>query len=525
MKVLIADKVDGESLDILKQNNIDAEIKVGLSEDEIARVINDYDGIIVRSGVNITKKIIDAGSNLKVIGRAGVGVDNIDVESATSRGIIVMNTPWGNTNSAAEHTVAMILALSRHIPRADRSMKQKLWERKNFQGNEIRGKKIGIIGLGNIGKIVAKILISFGAEILGYDPFLTEAAAKEMDVSLADLEYLLKNSDYITIHVPLNNSTRNLIGSREMQLMKKGAKIINVARGGIIDENALYDSLKNGKIGGAAIDVWETEPPKEYRLAELDNVIATPHLGASTEEAQKLVAKDIATQIADYLINGAVNGAVNFHSVKGEEYSAISDYIKLMENLGSICMQISEGGIERIEVHYRGGIAQHDTKILTNYAVKGVLKNICECFVNEVNSLSVASARNIKVVDSSSTQTENFSNLVRVIITTDKGSYKVNGTVFDGKQERIVKINEYDIDIRPGGSLIVTQNFDVPGVIGQIGSILGSHNINIARMAVGRDSKTGRSLNVTTVDNEVGNDVLELLKKAKNVSKVKLIKL
>lgn len=525
MKILIADKIDNAAIDILMQKDFEADIKTRLSEEEICGIIGGYHGMLVRSGVKVTSKIIEAADKLKVIGRAGVGVDNIDVNAATNKGIVVMNTPLGNVNAAAEHTIAMILALSRHLHKADSSMKKGVWDRKKFEGNELRGKIIGIIGLGNVGKIIARIMQGFNTLIYGYDPFVSEIAAKELGIKLVGLEELYRNSDYLTIHVPLNDKTRNMIGKKEFELMKKGVKIINVGRGGLINENDLYDALTEGKVAGAAIDVWENEPPKDFKLAMHENVLATPHLGASTEEAQKNVAIDIAKQISDYLKNGIISGAVNIRSLKAEDYKAIFPYISLVEKLGSICLQISDGGVERIEMHYRGKIAEYEAGALTPYALKGILRHICGASVNEVNSMLMASNRGIKVVDSKSKETENYANLVRVIITTDKGTFKVNGTIFDDMKERIVKLNDFDIDMMPEGNLILTHNLDVPGVIGQIGTILGGNNINIARMAVGRNSAYGGALNVTTVDNEVPPDVLEKLRKARNVVSVRLVKL
>jgi len=433
MKILIADKIDPAASDILKNNGLEVDMKTGLSEDEIARIIHNYEGILVRSAVKVTPKIIEAGNKLKVIGRAGVGVDNIDIKAATNKGIVVMNTPLGNVNAAAEHTVAMILALSRHIHKAHTSMKEKRWDRKLYKGNELRGKIIGIMGVGNVGKIVAKIMQGFNAEIYGYDPFLSEELAKKLGINLVDMETLLKNSDYITLHIPLNDKTRNIIDKKEFEKMKDTVKVINVSRGGLINENALYEALKKGKISGAAIDVWESEPPADYKLAELENVLATPHLGASTEEAQKSVAIDIAKQASDFLNKGIIHGAVNISSINPEDYEAIKPYFNLMEKLGSICVQIIDGGIGRIEVHYRGRIAESDTKALTPYAVKGILKKISGENINEVNSMHDAKNKGIKVVENSSPETENFTNLIRVIIKTSKGEFKVNGTIFDDK--------------------------------------------------------------------------------------------
>ena len=524
MKILIADKIDNAAIDILRQNGFEVDMKTGLSEDEIAGIIGSYHALLVRSGVKVTSKIIDSARNLKVIGRAGVGVDNIDVNAATSKGIVVMNTPLGNVNAAAEHTAAMILALSRHLHKADSSMKKGLWDRKKFEGNELRGKAIGNIGLGNVGKIIARIMQGFNAVIYGYDPFVSEVAAKELGIKLAGLDEVYKNSDYITIHVPLNDKTKNMISKKEFEIMKKGVRIVNVGRGGLINENDLYDAITEGKVAGAAIDVWENEPLKDYKLAMLENVLATPHLGASTEEAQKNVAIDIAKQASDYLKNGIISGAVNIRSLKAEDYKSIFPYISLIEKLGSICLQISDGGVERVEIHYRGKMAEYETSALTPYAVKGILKHICGSSVNEVNSMLMASSRGIKVVDSKSKETENYTNLVRVIITTDKDVFKVNGTIFDDMKERIVKLNDFDIDMMPEGNLILTHNLDVPGVIGQIGTILGNSNINIARMAVGRNSAYGGALNVATVDGEVPNDAIEKLRNAKNVVSVRVVK-
>ncbi len=524
MKILIADKLDSEALTVFNSQGIAAEVKTGLSEEQLISAIGDYDGIIVRSGVTVTAKIIAHGTNLKVIGRAGVGVDNIDVKAATARGIVVMNTPFGNVNSAAEHTIAMILGVSRHIHTADKTMKSGAWERKKFEGNELRGKTVGIIGLGNVGKIVARILKSFDAVLIGYDPFVTQTTAQEIGVQLAALPEIYSQADYITLHVPLNENTKNMIAAPQFEMMKKGVKIINVGRGGLVDEQALYEALEEQKVAGAALDVWEHEPLLDFKLAGHERVLATPHLGASTVEAQKSVAVDIARQVSDFLLNGTVSGAVNFHSIKSEQYHGLRPYIPLAQKLGSICIGLSDGGLERIEVHYRGKIAEMDTKILTNYVVKGVLKRVCQDTVNEVNALHIAAQRNIKVVESSSDVSENFANLMRVMITTDAGTYKVNGTVFDDKKERIVKINDFDIDMTPKGTLIISQNFDRPGVIGAIGSILGATGINISHMAVGRTSEKGRSLNVTMVDSDVPPEVVEKLRGANNVTEVRIIK-
>ncbi len=525
MNILILDEIDENAREILKNNGFGFDVKLGLPEDEIANVVSNYEGIIVRSGVKITKKIIDSGKKLKVIGRAGVGVDNIDVEHATSKGIVVMNSPLGNVNAAAEHTVAMILALSRHIQKADYSMKKGLWERKKFHGNEMMGKKIGLIGVGNVGKIVAKIMQAFNASVYAYDPFVSHDVAKEIGVHLVDLDFLLRNSDYISVHVPLNDKTKNMIEAKEFEKMKQGVKIINVGRGGIINENALYEALQNGKALGAAIDVWENEPLMDYKLAKLDNVLATPHLGASTEEAQRNVAIDVAQKISDFLKNGVISGAVNSISIGHKEYAGIGHYIALVEKLGSLCVQISSGGIKRIEIHYRGKIAEYDTRILTPYAIKGVLKSISGYIINEVNSLFAAKERNIKVVDSKSTDTENFSNLIRLIITTDKDVYKVNGTVFDDKKARILKINDFDVDILLEGALLICYNKDVPEVVGSIGTVLGSNKINIGNMYVGRDTIKGLALNVIAVDNEISNDLLEKIKGIKNVIAAQLAKI
>ncbi|MBI2130311.1 phosphoglycerate dehydrogenase [Candidatus Woesearchaeota archaeon] len=525
MKILIADKLENSAIDILRINGFEVDVKTGLSEDEIAAIITDYDGLLVRSGVKVTKKIIDAAGRLKVIGRAGVGVDNIDVASATDRGVVVMNTPLGNVNAAAEHTIAMILALSRHIHKAHNSMQKGLWERKKFEGNELRGKAVGIIGVGNVGRIVARILQGFNAAVYGYDPFLTETAAKELGIRLVDLDFIIRNSDFISLHVPLNEKTRNMLGKKEFETMKKGVRIINVGRGGLVNEEDLYNALKEGKVAGAAIDVWESEPPKDYRLAELDNVLATPHLGASTEEAQKSVAIDIARQVSDFLLNGIVSGAVNLRSLKPEDYKALSPYMGLAEKLGRIVIQLADGGLERVEIQYRGKIAEYETSALTPYVIKGILQHICGSSANEVNSMTLAKNRNIKVVESKSVDTENYANLIRVIVTTDKGSCKANGTMFDDRKERIVKINDFDIDMEPRGNMVLTHNLDVPGVIGQIGTIMGSSSINIARMAVGRNSAAGGALNVTIVDSDVNEDVLQRLRNAKNVTSVRIVRL
>lgn len=525
-KVLISDSFAEEGIKILrKEKRIKVDVDTNLSPAELKERIRDYDALILRSGTKVTKEIIKAAGKLKIIGRAGVGLDNVDIEAASKQGIIVMNAPGGNTISTAEHTMSMILALSRNIPQADLSVKANKWERKKFMGVELYGKKLGIIGLGRIGSEVAKRALSFGMKVCAYDPYLSRDKAKRLDIELLDFKELLKQVDYISIHTPLTDDTRHLLGDKEFKLMKKGVRLINCARGGMIDEESLRRALAKGKISGVALDVFEVEPPKNSPLLKFDNVIVTPHLGASTKEAQTNVAVDIARQVCDGLLERGIRCAVNVPCVEPEVFKLVEPYIKLAENIGSLQTQLVKGRINKVLVNYSGDVIHYQTESITIALVKGLLTPIVGETVNFVNASLIARERGIKVIESKMSEAEDFANLITVLVETDKEKSSISGTLFTKNNPRIVKINEFYVEIIPSGYMIIISNIDVPGIIGQIGSILGENNINIASMTFGRKKPGGRAVSVLSVDGVVPANILAQIRKAKNILDVKLIKL
>lgn len=527
MKILVSDPLSEQGIKILKkQKGFEVDLKPKTPPEELKKIIKDYDALIVRSGTKVTKDIIKAADKLKVIGRAGVGIDNVDVAAASQKGIIVMNTPEGNTISTAEHTMSMILSLSRNIPQANNSLKQdKKWDRKTFMGVELYGKVLGVVGLGRVGKEVAKRCLSFGMKILAYDPFLLTEKAKEMEVELVDLNRLFKESDYITLHVPLTDETKHMISEKELAKMKNGVRIINCARGGIIDEKALYEALKKGKVAGAALDVYEKEPPLQSPLLELNNIITTPHLGAATKEAQLGVAVDVARQVVDALLGKGIRNAINIPSVEPEAYKILEPYIDLAEKLGSLQAQLAAGPITRINIKYHGDIISTDLAPVTVAVVKGVLTPILKERVNYVNATMIAKDRGIKVVESKSSEIEDFANLISVEAISEGHKSEIQGTLFTKNTPRIVKINEFYIDAVPTGYILVISNLDKPGIIGQIGTILGKNKINIAEMTFGREKAGGSAITFLNIDSAVPAKILKEIKSAKNIKDVKLVRL
>lgn len=526
MKVLVSDKLAQEGLDILKKEKaIEVDVKTGLNTEELKKTIPPYDGLIVRSSTKVTKEIIEAAKNLKIIGRAGVGLDNVDVEAASRQGIVVMNTPGGNTISTAEHTMSMILALSRNIPQAHQSLVSERWDRKKFMGVEIYGKTLGIIGLGRIGTEVAKRAMSFGMKILAFDPYLSLDKAKSLNIESVKLNELLKRSDYISVHTPLTSETKHLISDKEIALMKKGVKIINCARGGIIDEVALVKGLKSAQVSGCALDVYEKEPPLGSPLFKMDNVVVTPHLGASTEEAQVNVAIDIAKQMCDGLLGRGMFNAVNAPCLTPEVAEIVKPYVTLAEKIGALSSQLCEGHIVRIKIKYRGDIGSYDTTPVTVACIKGVLQPFMGETVNYVNAGVLAKERGIAIEETKTERIENFANLISVEMKTEKEQLSIWGTIFGKSDPRIVRINKYYVEAHPAGYMLVIKNKDLPGVVGQIGTILGQNKINIAEMTFGREKPGGQAISVLNVDSTISKGVLEKIKKAKNIFDAKLIKL
>jgi len=527
VKILISDPLSEEGIKILKEiKEFQVDIKTDLKPESLKEIIKDYDALIVRSATKVNKDVINASVKLKVIGRAGVGLDNVDLEAATQKGIIVMNTPAGNTTSTAEHTMSMILALSRNIPQANASTKKGEWKRSKFMGVELYNKILGIVGLGRIGSEVAKRCLSFGMKILAYDPFLSREVAERLGIEIVELKDLFERSDYITVHTPLTDETKHMISAEEFALMKKGVRIINCARGGIIDETALINAIKEGKIAGAALDVFEQEPlPAESELLKLDNVVVTCHLGASTEEAQVNVAVEIAECVRDYLLGRGIRNAANYPCLEAEVCKVMNPYINLAEKLGSFSSQLVEGRLKEINLNYSGQLAQYEISPITLALIKGLLSPILQDTVNFINSVSLAKERGIKINETKSSQEEEFVNSIQLEIKTDKESRRIFGTLSPNKLPRIVKIDGYYVEISPQGEMIVIQNWDKPGIIGNLGTLLGKHNINIAAMTFGREKPGGKAISVLNVDSPVSVEILNKIKKTENILGVKVIRL
>ncbi|MDD5687439.1 MAG: phosphoglycerate dehydrogenase [Elusimicrobia bacterium] len=524
-KVLISDPLAKEGIEVLKNNpEFSVTVKTGLKPEELLKIIGEFDGLLVRSETKVTKEILAAAQNLKVIGRAGTGVDNIDVKEASKKGIVVMNVPGGNTISAAEHTVSMLLSLSRNIPQANASLKKGEWKKKEFVGVEVLGKTVGVVGFGKIGIEVAKRLLSFGMKVLVFDPFISKERAVQLGVESVSLDELFKESDYITIHTPKTEATKNLINAETIKKMKDGVRIVNCARGGLIDEQALASALKSGKVKGAALDVFEKEPLVESPFFEINSVIMTPHLGASTEEAQTNVSVEVAKQVVEYFSIGTIRNAVNFPFIPSEMLQKMQPYINLSEKLGLFASQFADGRISSIEINYSGEVTKYDLASLTIAAVKGVLENMSEeGVVNFINALIVAQEKGIKVSESRISETTDFTNLVVVKLKTEVGESIIAGTVFGKKDFRIVRINDYYVDVEPDKNILVFSNTDKPGVVGKIGMILGKNSVNIASMEVGRKTVGGEAITIINVDDVIAENVLKEIKNQPEIKNVKMI--
>jgi D-3-phosphoglycerate dehydrogenase / 2-oxoglutarate reductase len=524
-KILVSDSLDKEGLDILKQSGFPVDDRSDLTEDQLCAIIGDYDCLIIRSGTKVTKKVLDAGKKLRVVGRAGVGVDNVDVPYATEKGILVMNTPSANILSAAEHSCAMLLALARNIPFAHESMHKGEWKRSKYTGVELNGKVLGIIGVGRVGGEVAKRMKAFNMTMIGYDPYLPKDVADQIGVRLTTLEEVISTADFMTIHTPLLPETKNMIGLKQFKMMKPNARIANVARGGIVDENDLYIALKEKIIAGAAFDVWCNEPltDDEKKLLELDNLVTTPHLGASTVEAQERVAIEVAVAVVKYLKDNVITNAIN--APRGKLDPETENYMPLAEYMGSFIHQMNGNNpIEELEVTYCGELASKQTKLVTISAVIGLLNNIVgKGNVNMINAMSIAKTKGLSIKESSTDKSEEYSNMIEMKIVSNGKITLVRGTVF-GDNPRLVGFNEYSFDIPMTGDIIMMTYNDVPGVIGKVGSVLGDANVNIAQMTVARNGK--KALMILTVDQNVSTDVLAKVTKAANaVTSAKFIDL
>jgi len=526
MKVLISDPISEEGIQILENSGLEVTYRPGLPYEELLEIIPEYDALIIRSATKVTREVIERANNLKVIGRAGTGLDNVDLQAANEKGIVVMNVPGGNTLSAAEHTLALLFALARKIPQAVSSLKSGKWEKKKFMGVELNNKVLGIIGLGRIGSIVADRAIGLKMRVIAYDPYVSPDTAEKKGVELVSLEDLYRRADFITIHTPLTKETYHLIDEKAFSMMKDGVYIINCARGGIIDEEALYRAMISGKVAGAALDVFEKEPvDPDHPLLSLDNFIGTPHLGASTVEAQKIVAIEIAKQIADYLTKGIIRNAVNVPSLPPEVLKIITPILNLAEKMGLLAAQIAEGAIQEVEITYKGEISQLDTRPITLALVKGLLSPFLKEDVNYVNALIRAKERDIKITESKTEISEDFTSLISVKIKHTEGYTVVEGTLFGKKEPRIVRINGFRLDALPEGHMLYIFNEDRPGVIGKIGTILGSHNLNISRMYVGQDPMKKTNVILLSLDQPPTQEALKELSELSTVYLVKPLEL
>lgn len=526
MRVLIADKLPDVCIEILKNSNIETTNNPSLSQKELLEEIGKYEGIIIRSGTKITSDVIDKADNLKVICRAGVGIDNVDVSSASKKGIVVMNAPEGNITSTAEHTVALIFALSRNIVEANISLRANEWERKQFTGTQIAGKTLGVVGMGRVGRLVAKRAAAMEMEIIGFDPFITPAMASEYNTHMIkDLNDLFKKADYITIHVPLNNDTRNLITEKEFGLMKDGVYIINCARGGIVSEDALYNAIKSGKVKKAALDVFEKEPPVGNKLVKLKEVLTTPHLAASTFEGQFEVAKEAAKQIADALTGNGYKNAINMPPIDMDELEQLQPYLTLAEKMGSFLMQFTGNCVQSVDITYNGNVSNKNIKLITDNFMVGLFRPALEEGVNLVNAPFLIKERGITINETTSTVAKGFTNLITASVITDSSKSSIAGTVFDKKEIRIVKINGYEVESNLDKHLLVLFCKDKPGLIGNIGTIVGKKNINIAQMNFGRNESGGNSITVLNTEALIPEETIEEIKKLDGIDSVHSINL
>ena len=525
-RVLVSDSMAPEVAEILgNAPGVKVDVKTGLKPDELKAVIKDYDALIVRSATKVTAEIIDEAAKLTAIGRAGAGVDNIDIPAASKRGIVVMNTPGGNTVTTAEHAIAMMLSLARKIPQATASMKAGKWEKAKFMGNEYCNKTLGVIGLGRVGAVVADRACGLKMNVIACDPFISPEVAAQMGVALVGLDDLYANSDFITVHSPLSAETRNLINADAFSKMKKGVFLIHCARGGIVNEKALYDALVSGKVAGAALDVFEEEPTPNMDLIGLENVICTPHLGASTDEAQTNVAIAIAHQIAAFFATGEIKGAVNFPSVSGDVMVQIKPYLDLAEKLGTFQAQLLTGAVQNVTIEYSGEILNHNVAPITISLIKGLLDPTLAETVNYINAPVIAKERGVKVVESKSTEIKDFTNMISLSVKSSKETSKTAGVVFGKDDPRIVRVNDFSVEIIPEGYMLVVSNEDLPGVIGHLGTTLGDNKVNIARLHLSRDARAKKALVVLNTDSPVVSDILDKLRKLPHVISITPIKM
>jgi D-3-phosphoglycerate dehydrogenase / 2-oxoglutarate reductase len=526
MNILVSDSLSPRGVEVLERAGFTVAVKTKLSKEELLQEIPNYEALIVRSATKVTKDVIEAGARLRIIGRAGTGLDNVDSDAATRRGIVVMNTPGGNTITTAEHTMSMIAAMSRKIPQATTSMKAGKWEKNRFMGTELYNKTLGLIGMGQIGSYVAKLAQGWSMNVIGYDPYLSMERAQKMGIEVVELNELFQRADVISVHTPLTNETRGIVNADAIKQMKNGVMIVNCARGGIIHEQDLYEALKTNKIAAAAFDVFEKEPVNpDHPLLSLENFVCTPHIGASTEEAQENVAIGIAEQFVDFFKRGIARGAVNVPSVAPEVLPQIQPYLLLAERLGRFQAQLLEGGVKSVTVEYVGEVAHMAVTSVTVAVLKGLLSPILEDVINFVNAPIVAKDRGIEVKEVKSSDAGDFTSLIRVKVEAGSRTHSVAGMLFHKQEPRIVEIDQFQVEVVSEGQMMLIDNVDRPGVIGIVGQILGSHNVNIARMQCARCERGGSALLIIGLDAPLGSEVLDILKKEQDILSVRMVDL
>ena len=527
IKVLISDKLAQEGIDLLKSmGGVEPVVKTGLPEDELAKIIGEYDGLIIRSGTQVTAKVLANPGKLKAIARAGVGIDNVDVPAATRKGIIVMNTPGGNTLSAAEHTMALMLGMSRYVVPACNSLKGGQWDRKSYTGNQLNNKVLGVIGLGRIGMAVAKMAKGFDMKILGYDPFAAPAGADKLGIEICDgLERIFKEADYITVHVPKNDKTVNMVGAEQLKMMKPTVRLVNCARGGIINEDALYDALEKKRIAGAALDVFSKEPPENKRFEGLGNCLVTPHLGASTEEAQIEVAVEAAQILVDAIKGVGIRNAVNAAASTGEVPAIVRKYAELAKRVGMLMNSIIVGQLKTVEVQYRGEIAETDVGAATTGFTIGLLESQFDVPLNVVNARVLAKERGISIDETRNPDIKDVTSSFMARVVTDKVARSITGTIFGDTLLRIIDIDGFKIEMTPQGSVLIIFNDDKPGVIGAVGTVIGKHGINIGTMGVGQKLDEKKAILAVSLDKLPDEKMLAAIRKLEFVNESYVCKL
>jgi (S)-sulfolactate dehydrogenase len=525
-RVLVSDDLSPEAVAILKQAGLEVDVKVGLKPEALEEIIAAYDGLAVRSATKVNARLLEKATRLKVIGRAGVGVDNVDLEAATRRGVVVMNTPGGSSITVAELALAMILTLSRHVAAATASVKSGKWEKKKFQGHELAGKTLGVVGIGSIGSVLVDRAIALKMKVVAYDPFISEEAAARLGARLVELETLWREADVISVHVPLTDQTRNLVNAGVLAKVKKGALLVNCARGGIVDEKALADALASGHLGGAALDVFEKEPPPaDHPLFKLDAFVATPHIGASTEEAQSAVAVAIAEQLVAYLRDGEVKNAVNVPGLPKEVLAVLAPYLPLAEKLGSLAAQLAPQGPTEVTVEVAGELSAVPMRPIAARALVGLLRHFLGTPVNDVNAPAIARDRSLAVKEVRSAEPHDYASLVTVTVRGQGGEAQVAGTVYGKREARLVRVDGYRLEAVPEGHAILCENEDTPGVVGNLGTALGQAGVNIARVSLSRRDDRSGAFAFLNVDSAPAPEVLAQLRKLPHVRVVRAIHL